>query len=200
MTVCAGCISNNIFRQVYLPIVVSLTLLAIIFMKKCGHFHTSCQVVEWLSMGFLDWWLGLLDYLIQHVTTRYISLLQTHTLVSTVMFSLAVARYRLLTAEVPLTLGSRSVPDLGYQLVTATAHNDWAPEVLWLIHSSLTALLITCRHGPHRKHRPSVAAYGSLPSNESTCHNIYKSFLKPLFLFVQCWKLSLDPVYEKTLL
>jgi hypothetical protein len=38
--------------------------------------------------------------------------------------SSAVAWSHLLTADVALPLGSRTVPVLSYQLLTATAHND----------------------------------------------------------------------------
>jgi hypothetical protein len=56
---------------------------------------------------------------------------------------------------------------LNYQLLTATTHNDRNTAVFWLTSSpthftplcstQLTiVLLITSRHGPHRKHRSSV--------------------------------------------
>jgi hypothetical protein len=55
-------------------------------------------------------------------------------------------------------------PYLSYQLLTATAHNEWTSVVLQLTNSvthrpsnstrfSITVLLITPRCGPHRKHR-----------------------------------------------
>jgi hypothetical protein len=34
--------------------------------------------------------------------------------------------------DVPRPLGSRTVPCLTYQLLISTAHNNWAPTVLWL--------------------------------------------------------------------
>jgi hypothetical protein len=34
--------------------------------------------------------------------------------------------------NVPLSLGSQTVPSLSYQLLTAAAHNDWNSAVLWL--------------------------------------------------------------------
>jgi hypothetical protein len=36
------------------------------------------------------------------------------------------------TADVPLPLGSRTVPGLSCQLLIATDYNDWTPAVLWL--------------------------------------------------------------------
>jgi hypothetical protein len=82
----------------------------------------------------LDWLSDLLDSLIQLVTTLDSSLLHTHThthtLVYVVTSSLAVAWYRLSTTDVPLPLGSRTIPGLRYQLVTAAAHNDWNSAVL----------------------------------------------------------------------
>jgi hypothetical protein len=100
----------------------------------------------------------------QRVTTFYISLLHTHTSIHNHSFT-AVACSRLPTADVPLPLGSRTVPSLSYKFLTATAHNDWtAAHLYWLTHFSLV-LLITSRHGPHRKHRCSVAAGMCLPSH-----------------------------------
>jgi hypothetical protein len=58
------------------------------------------------------------------VTTFYSSVFYTHTLVSIVTSSLAAVWYRLPMVGVPLPLGSRKVPVLSYQLLTATAHND----------------------------------------------------------------------------
>jgi hypothetical protein len=49
--------------------------------------------------------------------------------------SSAVFWERLRTADNPLSLGSRTVPDLSYQLLTSATHNDWTPVVLSLTHS-----------------------------------------------------------------
>jgi hypothetical protein len=45
---------------------------------------------------------------------------------------LAVAWQRLPTADVPIPLGSWTASGLSYQLITATAHNNWTPAVIWL--------------------------------------------------------------------
>jgi hypothetical protein len=45
-------------------------------------------------------------------------------LLSVLQSSLAVAWYRLSTADLPLTLGSQTVPGLSYYLLTVTAYND----------------------------------------------------------------------------
>jgi hypothetical protein len=71
--------------------------------------------------GF-DWRPDLLHTLLQRVTTLYNSLLHTHTSVHIQVFT-AVVWQRLPTADVPLTLGSRTVTGLTYQLLTATVHN-----------------------------------------------------------------------------
>jgi hypothetical protein len=47
-------------------------------------------------------------------------------------------------------------------------------QLLHFAQPSLTVLLITSRHGPHRKHRYPVAVYRLLHSNWSTCYNIIK--------------------------
>jgi hypothetical protein len=71
--------------------------------------------------------IGLLDKArdctLQFTVTHTHTHTHTHTLVSTVTSSLAVARWRLLTADVPLPLGLRTIPGLSSQLLTATAHN-----------------------------------------------------------------------------
>jgi hypothetical protein len=70
---------------------------------------------------------------IEHLTeSNYDSLTKLHIPKITVtvahmksfQFSLAVALWRLLMADVPLPLGSRTVPVLSYQLLTATVHNN----------------------------------------------------------------------------
>jgi hypothetical protein len=59
----------------------------------------------------------------QLVTTFYISLLQK------LVFT-AIAWERIPTADVSLSLVSRAVPGLSYELLTETDHNHWTPEVL----------------------------------------------------------------------
>jgi hypothetical protein len=145
---------------------------SIITFEMLQYAYSYCHVYECGYWRVLDWWSDLLDFFIQRMTTLYTSLLHTHTM-STITSLPAVARYRLSTEDVSLLLSSRTIPGLGYQLLAATAHNDWAPAVLWLTSSStdttpliwITVLLITYRYGPHRKHRYSVAVYGPLPSN-----------------------------------
>jgi hypothetical protein len=56
----------------------------------------------------------------------------------------------------------------------SSSSHDWTSVVLSVTRQptnstnwtrpSLTGLLVTSRHGPHRKHRCSVAVYGPLPS------------------------------------
>jgi hypothetical protein len=61
-----------------------------------------------------------------HFTGHY----YTHTLLSTVTFSLVVAWQRLPTVDPPLPLGSRNVSGFSYQLFTETAHNEWTSAVI----------------------------------------------------------------------
>jgi hypothetical protein len=53
-----------------------------------------------------------------------------------------------LWSDIPLPVGSRIVPGLSYQLVTAIAHNDWTASVLELTNSPtispLTEWHLTC--------------------------------------------------------
>jgi hypothetical protein len=70
---------------------------------------------------------------------------------------LVVARQRLPTVDVPLPLGSWTMPGLSYQLLTVTEpqqFSDWVThqptQPNWL--NSRFLLLITSRHGPRRKH------------------------------------------------
>jgi hypothetical protein len=60
----------------------------------------------------------------------------THTSVHSHVF-ITIAWQRLPTADIPLPLGSLTVPGLSYQLLTATAHNDWTAAVLSLTHQQL---------------------------------------------------------------
>jgi hypothetical protein len=107
------------------------------------------------------------------MNTLYSSLLRTYTSVRSHVF-IFVASSRLPTADVSFPLGSRMVPGLSYQFLTATAQYDWTPAVLsnsltnqlnWLTNSSLTVLI--SRHGPVRKHRSSVAV--QLLPRKHTC-------------------------------
>jgi hypothetical protein len=69
----------------------------------------------------LDCWSDLLESLIHcHTQTSVLYLL-----VFTSRCLVAAS-----TADDPLPLGSRTIPGLSYQLLRATAHNDWAPAVL----------------------------------------------------------------------
>jgi hypothetical protein len=74
-------------------------------------------------MGF-----GLVTRFTAHFDTASdyaLRLIMTHTYTSVHSdVSTAVARYRRPTADVPLPLGSRTVHDLSYQLLTATAHKN----------------------------------------------------------------------------
>jgi hypothetical protein len=48
-------------------------------------------------------------------------------------------------ADVPLPLGSWTVPSLSYQLLTATTHKNWTPAVIELTHQPAVSLqLLTC--------------------------------------------------------
>jgi hypothetical protein len=92
----------------------------------------------------------------------------TQTLVSTVMSSLVVARYLLQRRTFPFLWvpnsprpqlpSSKSNSSQRLNLNSPLTHSLTKQllftSLRWL---SLTVLLITSRHGPHRKHRPSVA-------------------------------------------
>jgi hypothetical protein len=84
--------------------------------------------------------------------TLHKSLEDTLVLLTLLQSSVAVSRQWLPTADVPLSLGSRNVPSLSYQLLTATAHNDWTAAVLFV-----TCPPYSISHGSRRKHRSSVA-------------------------------------------
>jgi hypothetical protein len=71
----------------------------------------------------LDWWWDLLDSLIQCMTTLCSSLFNTHTSVHIHVFT-AVAWWHFPTVSFPLPQGSQTVPNLSYQLLTATSVND----------------------------------------------------------------------------
>jgi hypothetical protein len=71
-------------------------------------------------IGFIGLFDTARDYTLQFTIIHT----HTHTQVSAVRASLAVARQRFPTADVPLPIGSRTIPGLSYQLLTATAHND----------------------------------------------------------------------------
>jgi hypothetical protein len=67
-----------------------------------------------MGFGFMIRSIGLFDI---HYLTHI------HPLVAIVMSSLAIAQYQLPLVDVPLPLGSPVIPDLSYQLLTATAHD-----------------------------------------------------------------------------
>jgi hypothetical protein len=87
---------------------------------------TSCHVYLCDYRRVLDWWLDLLYSLIQCVTTLYSSPLHTHTHTHThtSVHSHVFTRHCSVassTADIPLSLGSRTIPGLSYQFLTATA-------------------------------------------------------------------------------
>jgi hypothetical protein len=119
----------------------------------------------WLCMGF-----GLMIKFIWLFDTAHDYILQ---------FTITCTRART-HKSVHSHIFTSAIPDLSYQLLTATAHNDWTSAVLWLTnsvthqltnwtHFSLTALLITSGHGPCRKHRSSIAVYDPLSSSFYSC-------------------------------
>jgi hypothetical protein len=65
-----------------------------------------------------------IDSLIQCYYNLHYTVTHTYTSVHSHVFS-AAAWERLPTTNVPLPLGSRTVLGLGYQLLTATARNNW---------------------------------------------------------------------------
>jgi hypothetical protein len=65
--------------------------------------------------------IGFIGYLTLLYTNNYDSL-TGYTFQS--QSSLAVAWYRLLTTDIPFTLGSRTFPDLSYQLLTLQLQTD----------------------------------------------------------------------------
>jgi hypothetical protein len=72
-----------------------------------------------MGFGWMAGFIGIFDTAGDYTTQFTV----THTSVHSHVFT-AVALYWLPTAEVPLLLGSWTVPGLSYQLLTATAHND----------------------------------------------------------------------------
>jgi hypothetical protein len=76
-----------------------------------------------LVIGFIE----LLYNSLLHFTVHYYT--QTSVL-SLLQSPLAVAWYRLPTANVLLPLGSQTVPGLSYQLLTATPYNSRTSAVL----------------------------------------------------------------------
>jgi hypothetical protein len=107
------------------------------------------NIVTWLAIdGF---WVDRIywDSLIYSVTTIHH---YTHTSVHSHVFT-DVAWQRLPTVNVALPLDSRTVPGLSYS-------SQWLNLSSPLTHSqtnSSLVLLITYRHGPHRKHQSCVA-------------------------------------------
>jgi hypothetical protein len=127
-------------------------------------------------------------YSLQFTTAR---IKTSHSSVS----SPAVAWYRLLTADVHLTLGSRaiSVPQLpasksnsSQQLNCSSPMTDCSPVHFTPLYStarnSLIVLLIISKHGPQRKHhcyepvaqQPALFTESPL-NNGSTCYKHYNS-------------------------
>jgi hypothetical protein len=103
-----------------------------------------------------------------HITRLYNSLLRTYEYPQSHLQCRCLVAVP--TVDGPFPLGFRTVPGRSYQLLIVTAHNNWAPAVIWLftdwltqlsstvlteLHSRLV-LFKTSRHGPHRKHRSSV--------------------------------------------
>jgi hypothetical protein len=105
----------------------------------CG-FSVYCHMYEWLQMGFglMIEFIGLFDtvhdYPWQFTITHTHTHTPTHSAMSPVLSSLAVAGSQLAMADVPLPLGSWTIPGLSYQLLTPTAHNNQTSAVLWLTH------------------------------------------------------------------
>jgi hypothetical protein len=85
--------------------------------------NTCCQVMVRIQtgFGFMIGFIGLSDtargYTLQFTVTH------THT--CPVTSSLPLLGSGLQRRTFPFLLGSRTVPGLSYQLLTATAHNDW---------------------------------------------------------------------------
>jgi hypothetical protein len=111
-------------------------------LKKKSNTHTYINIYIFTSMecdyrrvfglmiGFIGPFVTAHDCTLQFNITHT----HTHTLVPTVKSSLAVARQRFPMADVPLPLGSWAIPLHSYQLLTATAHNDWTAAVRWQTH------------------------------------------------------------------
>jgi hypothetical protein len=92
----------------------------------------------------------------------------THTVVFTVTSSLIVARYRLLTADVPFPLGSRTIHGLSYELLTATDHNWTSSSYLTnSVTHQLNWLTLSTNY-----YWLFIYCYRSLPSNGPTCHSV----------------------------
>jgi hypothetical protein len=123
---------------------------------------TYCHVTEWLETGFglmtgfaglwYSTWLQV-RFMLSLFYTLYKPLQDTLGLLSLLLSSLAVAWKQLSRVDIPLPLGSWTLPGLCYQLLTFTAHNSWTPAV------SNSLQLITSQHRPHRKHRSSLVVY-----------------------------------------
>jgi hypothetical protein len=80
----------------------------------------SCDLLQAgfvLVIGFIAYLYNSLVHFTNHYTTHWVFCL-LHS-------SLAISRQRLPTADVPLGLGSWTVPNLSYQILTVTAPNNW---------------------------------------------------------------------------
>jgi hypothetical protein len=123
----------------------------------------------------LDWWWDSLDSLIQCVTTLYSSLLHTHARTS-VHSHVCTSR-----CSVANSIGGHSLSS-GFrnycwpQLSASNSKNSQRPNLNSSLTGSVThqqtlftnstdsVMLITSRHGPHRKHPSSVAVSLRSPS------------------------------------
>jgi hypothetical protein len=146
----------------------------------------------WKGLGLMIGFVRLFDtasnYTLQFTITHAHTHTHTHTSVHSHVF---ITRCSVAASNNgdSLSSGSRTVAGVSYQLLTATACNDWTSAVLWLTDwltdwltkslthqltqlnwltlSSLTLPLITPRQGPHRKYRSIIAVYRPLPSNDN---------------------------------
>jgi hypothetical protein len=97
--------------------------------------YKYCQVIECDNTRGLNFWSDLICWTLTVVTiNNYASLsytlqrLQQLQRTKNLLSSLAVAWKRLPTVDFPLPLGSRTVPDLSYQLLSSHNYNTQLPQ------------------------------------------------------------------------
>jgi hypothetical protein len=131
-----------------------------------------------------------LDSLIQCVTRFYISLLHTHTLMSTVMSSLPLLGSGFQRWAFPFLW----VPELSQASAISFQQQQLTTTETQQLSDCQLVLLITSRHGPSRKHRSSVAvqlllSYGitySIFACASICTDCAENTIPLLLVTARC--------------
>jgi hypothetical protein len=138
-------------------------------------------MIEWLWMGFglMIRFTGFFDiardytlqFTITHTHTRTERDRHTHNSVHSHVCT-SCCSVVASNPDVPLLLGSRTVPGFCYQILTATPHNDWTSAVLWLTNwstPSLTTQLNSTDSQVRVTLRLTVSQSVSLWSDISSC-------------------------------